>query len=311
MWQVKQLRMFGILVSQDQIGRFCNSLSAGISRLSRFSSNKGFQWLRQPQRLLTWFFICCIGPCQVIVRGNYHENGEPADDACARCLKICRQILCLDWREALTRLADSSDPLSGLWAEVEANLDSWPEDDDVTELPNPIRVPSNIKNMTGICETSYFEVGFLSEPEFLRFVGASPATLKAPIEERLAEDGVTTIRGVYIPLRDLPTSMSIGDILSLRKVRFEFHRGLDQHEILLSGVGPGPNKQVHPVQGQAMRKSACQKLVAHRIKELQISSLMSLPTLSSWAEKANLIESSRQSKEKLAAEKAGQRQPDP
>ena len=63
------------------------------------------------------------------------------------------------------------------------------------------------------------------------------------------------LRGVQVQLRDGPSTMSLGDILSRKKVRLSHVRNLSQNEMLLFA-----EINVHPQQANRVRTTACQAM---------------------------------------------------
>ena len=231
----------------------------------------------------------------------YTTDGSPHGDACAHCLWICRVVLCQDWQECNDKLEDPRDTSSrDTWNEIEENIKAQTEEEEQDKYPNPVRVPSAVRNSTGVTEMVSMELAFISEQQFLKYTGASVSTLKAELHDRISEDGMTMVRGVYVPFHGLPASMSVGDILSLRRVTLSYTRNISQDEMLLQA-----EKQVHKTQGLAVRKSACKALSARRA--VSLPSLEKLSTLQAWAEKASAIENDRRNKE---AEASGEKPED-
>ena len=211
------------------------------------------------------------------------------EDACERCLKICRRILCEEWAKAKARFADDKDPIHGVWDDIEANLDAV---DNEEEMPVPVHVPSAVHNSTTFTEEFFQEVAFVTEKEFLKWVGATPSTLGVPLQDRLSIDGQSMLRGVHVALHSLPATMSVGDVLSLRRVRVSCFRELAQDEFLLQ-----PDRQIHPGQAKLVRSTACKALMAQRCPHVQLGSIDELPTLQSFRERAVALEDERQRNE--------------
>ncbi|CAE7514829.1 unnamed protein product [Symbiodinium sp. CCMP2592] len=214
--------------------------------------------------------------------GAYTQNGLPSEEACARCRKICRVILCLEWQIAMARLQDPKDPLSQLWGDIDANLDAFEAGED---FPNPVPVPSAVRNSTSYVEEFSQECAFITEAECVKFVGATPTSLGYQLEHRFGVDGQTVLKGLHVQLRDLPATMSVGDILSLHKVKLSHVRNLSQDEFLLR-----PENQVHQTQAKAVRTSACSALVSQRAWHHK--GVLALPTLRALKEKADGLEDS-------------------
>ena len=245
--------------------------------------------------------LCPCAPFQGIVWGVYSNADLPIGDACARCLKICRQVLCLDWQSTVERLAAKDATLCELWGEVESNMIEMEEWEQVNPsqptLPHPIKTPTSISTQRGLSECFYWEVAFLTDSEILKWTGSTSKALGLTLEDRVCEDGISVVKGVYVSLRDLPHSMRIGDILSLKKVRYSIDRVLFQDEKLLE-------RPVHKSQAAAVRQAATTALLSRRCAELQLQNIDKLPTLQSLVAKAKASEEVLKNQEQAGAEAA-------
>ena len=182
----------------------------------------------------------------------------------------------------MARLQDAKDPLSQLWSDIDANLDAADAGED---FPTPVPVPSAVHNTTSFLEEFSSQCAFITEAECLKFTGATPTSLGYELEYRFGVDGQTVLKGMHVQLADLPATMSVGDILSLHKVKLSHVRNLSQDEFLLS-----PENQVHPAQAKAVRGNACSALVKQRVWNNK--GVLGLPTLRKMKEKADGLDES-------------------
>ncbi|CAE7663517.1 unnamed protein product [Symbiodinium sp. CCMP2592] len=226
--------------------------------------------------------------------GQYNTLKAPIGDGCARCFRICFQILCLEWSQACVLLAEKEAVTTKKWKEAEANViaqEEWEaEYGNDPELPHPIKTRSGVVNSSSLSESFSWEVAFMTDADLLRWAGATAKTLGLQQDDRVSEDGTSVLRGAYVALRDLPSTMKLGDIWSLKKVKFSLDRNLTVSENLLEC-------QLHATQAQNVKKAATAKVLSRRNPALTLSKLEALPTLVSLQAKAQAVEDERKQAE--------------
>jgi hypothetical protein len=105
--------------------------------------------------------------------------------------------------------------------------------------------PSAINADCQIGEESYIEYMFMTETQFIKYCKGSFQATGAQVYERTAEDGVTKILGTYVSFSDMPSDISLTELLSIRKVKFYSRVGTQWLEHLLL-----PENQIRQQQGK-------------------------------------------------------------
>jgi hypothetical protein len=136
-------------------------------------------------------------------------------------------------------------------------------------------------------QEGYYEVGFPSEGEVIKYTGLAPKALGLKVTTRPLEDGPGVVSGSYISLRDL--DIPLGDILAMRKVKV--YRGFEteHNEQILSRA-----RQIRQQQGSDMYTYVTEQTTAAQGDATKTSSRAHLPTLENLRKKAADIISQRQ-----------------
>ena len=143
---------------------------------------------------------------------------------------------------------------------------------------------------------SYVDVPFLNAEQIERFTGSTPQALGLVVLERIAEDGVSKIRGSYVRQDDFPPELTILDWMGFRKVRFYSQASSVHSKRVLMA-----ESQIQPEQGSNLLTMLEQRRVDAREREdISLDRLKSLAELKAKAEK---MEDKRRAKDALVAER--------
>jgi hypothetical protein len=104
---------------------------------------------------------------------------------------------------------------------------------------------SRVSHLTTCGYDVYYEVGLLSEGEFIRLTGLPPKDLKAKVFKFKQEDG-EPLTAYLISLRDLEA----GAVASIRKMKIWHKYCIEHDEIMLDS-----NRQLHQDQGNSVSGS--------------------------------------------------------
>ena len=109
--------------------------------------------------------------------------------------------------------------------------------------------------------SSYYEVGFLTESELVRYIGAGSKALGLGKPSTLQlEDGSGTLQGWHISLAGCPPHF----VAAIRKIRVESSLSLAQYEILLSPLLQMRAEQAAETLCVALKKNVAERCTAER-----------------------------------------------
>ena len=156
--------------------------------------------------------------------------------------------------------------------------------------------PSAVDARHCIGEYSYVEVLYLSPEQILQHAGALPEELSLPLVQRLAEDGETILRGVYLKADDLPEDLSWQTWQSFRKIRmFSETSYLHSKKVLT------PESQISANQGPSLVSMLERRRAAKDEARPLPAKLSELKSLKQLRVKATQLNISRRQQEKELA----------
>ena len=171
-----------------------------------------------------------------------------------------------------------------------ARLASIEADEDL-ELFQP---PSELLTQQVISESMVIECLFLNDSQVLRFCGGTPASLKLEKAHRFAECGQKIISGFYFRYDDMPSDVSLIDLMGCRKLRYMIESRAEHQRAVMQS-----NQQLRAAQG-----ADALPMVARNIPDRKtpgatdpVSFLADMPTVAAMRKKVADMEEKRKQKD--------------